>query len=62
MHRIKVEDLYPLELKILEFHLDIIGVDDEERKFIYANLFRDENDVAYYPSKDRKKLLALFTD
>ena len=60
MHRIKVEDLYPEELRVLEFSIDFYA--EEEKQFIYDNLFRDEEGVAHYPSRNRKKLLAIFTD
>lgn len=62
MHRIALEDLSPRELHVLQFNIDIIYKTDEEKQFIYDNLFRDENGLAYYPSKNRKNLLTLYTD
>jgi hypothetical protein len=62
MKRIKKEDLYPSELAILDFHLQVVPHTEEEKQFIYCNLFRDENDVAYFPSRNHKKLLAICTD
>lgn len=62
MKRISVEDLYPIELDVLRSHIALASYSDEEAQFIYANLFRDEDGVAYYPSKDRKRVLALYTD
>lgn len=62
MKRITVSELYPLELEVLKCHIALAGYDNEGTQFIYNNLFRDEDGVAYYPSKDRKRLLALYTD
>lgn len=62
MQRIKKEDLYPVELEILENMLDVIGHTEEERQFVYDNLFRDENNVAYCPSRNRKRLLMICTN
>ena len=62
MKRIAAEDLYPLELEILEFNLRMMRYTDEEKQFVYNNLFRDEKDLAYYPSKNLQKYFALYTD
>ena len=62
MRRIKKDDLSSKELEVLEFLMDTVGYSEDGKQFIYSNLFRDENGVAYCPSKSRKKLLAICVD
>ena len=62
MRHITVEELYPAELEVLKCHIALVGYDDNGAEFIYNNLFRDEDGIAYYPSKDKQRLLAIYTD
>lgn len=59
MKHISVKELYPLELEKLEFNLEVVGYDEEEIQFIYDNIYRDGNGVAYYLIKSSNKHFAL---
>ena len=62
MKHIAVEDLYPAELESLEFDHQILGYTEEEKQFVYNNLFRDENGVAYHRDVGNNKLIAIYID
>lgn len=62
MRRIALTELTPLELNVLENHIRLIGYTEAEIQFIHNTLFRDEEGVAYYPSRSRKALLAICAD
>ena len=46
--KITVADLEPLELETLEFDIDLVKCDEAQKAYIYDNLFRGEDGVAYY--------------
>lgn len=64
MKRITLQELTPSELEELKFGVECPGLySDEEKAFVYNNLFRGEDGLVYfYPLGDNSRLSPLYVD
>lgn len=64
MKHITLEDLTPLEHEELRFGIELLGIyTAEEKQFIYENLQRGEDGLAYfYNLGNDKQLVPLYTN